>query len=108
MNTKSLVAMLLCIGLSACAKEKGEQHQLKSAFLDSCVKQESASRDEKKAKSYCDCVADSVFSNREISATTKQLMPTMNDKNSDLYKQQDASKVRGALMGCYTSNFYKK
>ncbi|WAK03211.1 hypothetical protein [Methylobacter sp. YRD-M1] len=109
MNKKILaVTASLCIGLWACSGEKGDEYKVKSAFINSCVKQESSSRSEEQAKSYCDCVADSVFSNRDISDETKQLMPAMSDKNSKLYKQDDIAMVRGALMSCYTANFYKK
>lgn len=108
MNNKIVVIVSLGIGLTACSGEKGEKYQVKSAFINHCVTQESASRSHDQAKSYCDCVADSVFSNRDISDETKKLMPTMNDKDSQLYKQSDAAKVRGALMSCYTAKFYKK
>ncbi|MBF6649323.1 MULTISPECIES: hypothetical protein [unclassified Methylobacter] len=109
MNKKILVITAsLCIGLSACSGEKGDEYKVKSAFINSCVKQESSSRSEEQAQSYCDCVADSVFSNRDISDETKKLMSTMSDKDSKLYKQNDAAMVRGALMSCYTANFYKK
>jgi hypothetical protein len=109
MNKKILAVIAsLCIGLSACSGEKGDEYKVKSAFINSCIKQESSSRPEEQAKSYCDCVADSVFSNRDISDETQKLMPTMSDKDSKLYKQNDAAMVRGALMSCYTAKFYKK
>jgi hypothetical protein len=108
-NKKILVFIAyFCIGLSACSGEKGEAYQVKSAFIGSCIKQESATRPEEQAKSYCNCVADSVFSNSNISDETKKLMSTMNDKDSKLYKQNDIAMVRGALMSCYTDKFYKK
>lgn len=109
MNNKVLVFIAaLCINLSACSGEKSGSDQIKSAFINSCIKQESATRSTDQASSYCNCVADEVFSNRDISAETKSLMSTMADKNSKLYKQNDVAMVRGALMSCYTSNFYKK
>lgn len=108
MNKKFATIASLCVGLSACGGEKGEEYQIKSAFIEYCVKQESVSRSEDQARSYCNCVADSVFGNEDISTETKKLMPTMQDKDSQLYKQSDAAKVRGALMSCYTAKFYKK
>ncbi|WP_031434715.1 hypothetical protein [Methylomarinum vadi] len=108
MNKKLVVIASLGIVISACAENKGEDYKIKSAFLNACVKQQSSSRSEGQAKSYCDCVADAVFGNKDISVETKKLMPTMNDKDSQLYKQSDAAKVRGALMSCYTAKFYKK
>jgi hypothetical protein len=109
MNKKILAVIAsLCLNLSACGGEKDDEYTVKSTFINSCIKQESSSRPEDQAKSYCDCVADSVFSNRDISDETKKLMPTMSDKDSKLYKQNDAAMVRGALMSCYTANFYKK
>lgn len=109
MNKKILMFIVaLCIGLSACSGEKGNEYQVKSAFINNCIKQESAARPAEQAKSYCDCAADAVFSNRNISEETKNLMPTMSDKNSKLYKQNDIATVRGLLMSCYTTKFYKK
>lgn len=109
MNKTIMLITAFCLGLSACgSKDKPETNQAKSAFLNSCIKQESSSRPVEQAESYCDCVADSVFSNSDISDATKKLMSTINDKEGPLYKQSDATKVRGALMACYTSKFYKK
>lgn len=109
MNKKNLMFMVaLCINLSACGGNKGNEDRLKSAFINSCINQESASRSAEQAKSYCDCAADAVFYNKNISDATKNLMPTMSDKNSDLYKQKDVGMVKGALMSCYTTKFYKK
>lgn len=98
----------LCLGLSACGGEKGNEYQVKSAFINNCIKQESSTRSVEQAKSYCDCAADAVFSNSNISDDTKNLMPTMSDKNSKLYKQTDIGTVKGLLMSCYTKKFYKK
>ncbi|MGJ0492626.1 hypothetical protein [Methylobacter sp.] len=109
MNKKILVFVAsVFIGLSACSGEKGDEYKVKSAFINSCIKQESSARPAEQAQSYCNCVADAVFSNRDISAETKNLMPTMNDKDGKLYKQNDVAMVRGALMSCYTTKFYKK
>lgn len=109
MNNKGLVFIAaLCINLSACSGEKSDKYQVKSAFINNCIKQESSTRSTDQASSYCNCVADEVFSNSDISDETKSLMSTMSDKNSKLYQQKDVAKVRGALMSCYTSNFYKK
>lgn len=108
MNKKILVFTAVCINLSACGAEKGDEAKVKSAFINSCIKQESATRSAEQAASYCNCAADAVFSNRNISDATKNLMPTVNDKDSKLYQQSDAAMVRGALMSCYTSKFYKK
>ncbi|MGJ0485575.1 MAG: hypothetical protein ACR65R_13755 [Methylomicrobium sp.] len=109
MNKRTLVFILtLCSGLSACSGEKSETHQVKSVFVNNCIKQESSTRPTEQANSYCDCVADAVFSNSNISDETKNLMPTLSDKDSKLYKQNDVAMVRGALMSCYTTNFYKK
>lgn len=108
MNKKILVIIAACINLSACGGEKGDEYKLKSAFINNCITQESSTRSAEQAKSYCNCAADSVFSNRDISDETKKLMPTMNDKDSKLYKQNDVAMVKGALMSCYTSKFYKK
>lgn len=108
-NKKILVFIAyLCIGLSACSGEKGEEYKVKSAFINSCIKQESSTRPAEQANSYCNCVANSVFSNSSISDETKNLMSTMNDKDSKLYRQNDITMVRGALMSCYTAKFYKK
>ena len=109
MNKKVLVFIAaLCFGLSACSVEKDNGYPAKSAFIDNCIKQESSTRSVEQAKSYCDCAADAVFSNRNISEETKNLMPTMSDKDSKLYKQNDIATVRGLLMSCYTTKFYKK
>ncbi|MGZ5050154.1 MAG: hypothetical protein ACXWF8_09095 [Methylobacter sp.] len=109
-NNKILVftVLLLCCGLAACDGKKDNEYQVKSAFIGSCIQQESSTRSLEQAKSYCDCAADAVFSNRNISEETKKLMPTMNDKNSRLYQQSDAAMVKGAMMSCYTAKFYKK
>lgn len=98
----------LFIGLSACSGEKENNYQVKSAFINNCIKQESSTRSAEQAKSYCDCAADAVFNNRNISDETKNLMPTMGDKSSKLYKQNDIAMVKGLLMSCYTTKFYKK
>jgi len=108
MNKKILVFIAVSINLSACGGEKGEEYKVKSAFINSCVKQESSTRPAEQAESYCNCAADAVFGNRNISNETKNLMSTMNDKDSKLYQQHDAKMVKGALMSCYTSKFYKK
>lgn len=109
MNKKILVLLVaLCVGLSACSGDKDNGHQVKSAFINSCITQESSTRPEEQAKSYCNCAADAVFSNRNISDETKKLMPTMSDKGSKIYKQNDIATVRGLLMSCYTAKFYKK
>lgn len=109
MNKKVLVFIAaLCLGLSACSGEKGNGNLVKSAFVNNCITQESSTRSAEQAKSYCDCAADSVFSNRDISDETKNLMPTMSDKDSKIYKQSDIATVKGLLMACYTKKFYKK
>jgi hypothetical protein len=109
MNKKNLVFIAaLCIGLSACSGEKDSESLVKSAFINTCITQESSTRSAEQAKSYCDCAADSVFSNTNISDDTKNLMPTMSDKESKIYKQSDIATVRGLLMSCYTKKFYKK
>jgi hypothetical protein len=109
MNKKNLLfIVVLCLGLSACSGEKDNGYQVKSAFINNCIKQESSARSLEQAKSYCDCAADAVFNNRDISDETKSLMLTMNDKNSKLHKQSDIATVRGGLMACYTKKFYKK
>jgi hypothetical protein len=109
MNKKILVFIAaLCIGLSACSGEKGNGIQVKTAFINNCITQESSTRSAEQAKSYCDCAADSVFSSGNISDDTKNLMPTMSDKDSRIYKQSDIATVRGLLMSCYTKKFYKK
>lgn len=109
MNKKFLVfTAVLCSGLSACGGDKSNEQMAKSAFLNSCIQQESSTRSVEKAKSYCECSADAIFSNKDISEETKNLMPTMNDKNSKLYEQKDAAMVKGSLMSCYTAKFYKK
>ncbi len=109
MNKKFLVFIAaLCIDLSACSGENSGGNKVKPVFVNSCIKQESTTRSTEQASSYCNCVADAVFGNSDISDETKNLMPTMNDKDSKLYKQNDAPAVRGALMSCYTANFYKK
>lgn len=107
-NNKLIFAAFLCCGLAACDAKKDNEHQVKSAFIGSCIQQESSTRSLEQAKSYCDCAADAVFGNRNISEETKKLMPTMNDKNSKLYQQSDAAMVKGAMMSCYTAKFYKK
>jgi hypothetical protein len=109
MNKKFLVYVVaLCIDLSACSGENSETYQVKSVFVNDCIKQESSTRPTEQAGSYCNCVADAVFSNSDISDETKNLMPTLSDKGSKLYQQNDVAMVRGALMSCYTTNFYKK
>lgn len=109
MNKKILVFIAaLCTGLSACTGEKDNEYQVKSAFINNCIKQESSTRSVEQARSYCDCAADSVFSNSNISDDTKNLMPTMSDKDSKIFKQNDISMVKGLLMSCYTKKFYKK
>ncbi len=108
--TKKIFVIIaaLCLDLSACSGEKNNNDMVKSTFIDSCIKQESSTRPTEQANTYCNCVADDVFSNSDISDETKNLMPTISDKNSKLYQQNDIAKVRGALMSCYTANFYKK
>ncbi len=109
MNKKILVFIAaLCVGLSACSGEKGNGNLVKSAYINSCITQESSTRSAEQAKSYCDCAADSVFSNSSISDETKNLMPTISDKDSKIYKQSDIATVKGLLMACYTKKFYKK
>jgi hypothetical protein len=109
MNKKILVFIAaLCINLSACGGNKGNEEKVKSAFINSCISQESSARPADQAKAYCNCAADKVFSNANISDQTKSLMITMNDKDSQLYKQSDAATVKGSLMSCYTAKFYKK
>jgi hypothetical protein len=109
MNNKILVLLVvLCIGLTACSENKGNEENVKSAFIGNCIKQESSARPADQAKAYCDCAADKVFSNSNISDKTKNLMPTINDKDSKLYQQDDIAMVKGALMSCYTAKFYKK
>ncbi|MGD7035334.1 hypothetical protein [Methylotuvimicrobium buryatense] len=109
-KNKSVIMAVWAVALSACGGggEDSGMSQVKSAFLDSCIQKEGRARPVEQARSYCNCVADSVFGNRDIFDETKRLMFTMSDKDSQLYKQDDASMVRGALMACYTSNFYKK
>ena len=109
MNKKILALIVaLSINLSACGGNKGNEENVKAAFISNCIKQESSTRPAEQAKSYCDCAADAVFSNKSISDETKNLMATMADKNSKLYQQKDAAMVRGSLMSCYTAKFYKK
>ncbi len=109
MNKKLAVFMAaLCLGLPACNGEKGNTDKMKPVFVNNCIKQESATRPADQADSYCNCVADAVFGNSDVSDATKNLMPTLSDKSSQLYKQDDIAMVRGALMSCYTANFYKK
>jgi len=109
MNKKILVFIAaLYFGLSACSGEKDNGYPVKSAFINNCIKQESSTRSVEQAKSYCDCTADSVFSNSNVSDETKNLMPTMSDKSSKIHKQSDIATVRGLLMACYTKKFYKK
>lgn len=109
MNKITLVSLAaICIALSACSGENSDTYKVKSVSVNNCIKQESSTRPAEQASAYCNCVADSVFSNRDISDETKNLMPTLSDKNSKLYQQNDVAMVRGALMSCYTINFYKK
>lgn len=109
MKKKTLVFITaFCLGLAACSGEKDNGNLAKSAYINSCITQESSTRSAEQAKSYCDCAADSVFSNRDISDQTKNLMPTMSDKDSKINKQSDIATVRGLLMACYTKKFYKK
>ena len=109
MNNKFFVLLVvLCIDLSACTENKGNEENVKSAFIGNCIKQESSARPADQAKSYCECAADKVFSNSNISNETKNLMPTINDKDSKLYQQEDVAMVKGSLMSCYTAKFYKK
>jgi hypothetical protein len=109
MNKKFLVFIVaLCLDLSACGEENSDTYKVKPVFVNNCIKQESSTRPTEQADSYCNCVADAVFSNSDISDETKNLMPTMSDQDGKLYKQNDIAKVRGALMSCYTANFYKK
>ncbi|CCE24925.1 hypothetical protein [Methylotuvimicrobium alcaliphilum] len=109
-KNKSVIMAVWAVALSACGGggEDSGMSQVKSAFLDSCIQKEGRARPVEQARSYCNCVTDSVFGNRDISDETKRLMFTMSDKDSQLYKKDDAAMVRGALMACYTSNFYKK
>jgi hypothetical protein len=100
--------LALCISASACSGKSSDTDKVKSVFVNSCIKQESSTRPTEQANSYCHCVADAVFGNSDISDETKNLMPTLSDKNSKLYQQNDVALVRGALMSCYTTNFYKK
>jgi hypothetical protein len=109
MNKKNLVLIAaLCIDLAACSGENRDTYPAKSVFVNSCIQQESSTRPIEQANSYCNCVADAVFSHSDISDETKKLMPTLNDKESKIYQQTDIVLVRGALMSCYTTNFYKK
>ncbi len=109
MSNKALVfTVALCINLSACGGDKGNEDKVKLTFINNCIKQESSARSVEQAKSYCDCAADAVFSNSNISNETKALMPTISDKSSKIHKQQDIATVRGLLMSCYTTKFYKK
>lgn len=109
MNKKNLIFIAaLCLGLSACSGEKDNGKLVKSAYINNCIKQESSTRSAEQAKSYCDCAADAVFSNSSISDETKNLMPTMSDKDSKIYQQSDIATVKGLLMACYTKKFYKK
>ncbi|MGZ4970363.1 MAG: hypothetical protein ACXV7H_12655 [Methylobacter sp.] len=109
MNQKILVFIAVsCIGLSACSGKKDNQYQVKTAFINSCIKQESSARSVEQATSYCNCAADAVFSNSNISDETKNLMPTISDKSGKIHQQNDISTVKGLLMACYTKKFYKK
>jgi hypothetical protein len=109
MNKKILVFLAaLCIGLSACGGGNGQATGAKSVFVNGCVQQESATRSMDQASAYCNCVADEVFGDGDISDETKNLMPTLSDKGSRIYQRDDITLVRGALMSCYTKNFYKK
>jgi hypothetical protein len=109
MNKKILVLLaVLCIDLTGCSGGKGEASGVKSVFVNGCVQQESTSRPIDQASAYCNCVADEVFGDNDISDETKNLMPTLSDKGSRIYQQDDITLVRGALMSCYTKNFYKK
>jgi hypothetical protein len=109
MNKKNLVFIVgLCIDLSACVGDNGNEDNAKSAFINTCIIHESSTRPAEQAKSYCNCAADAVFSNKNISNETKSLMSTMNDQGSKLYQQKDAAMIRGPLMSCYTAKFYKK
>lgn len=107
MNEKILMFIAI-LSLSACGGEKKNDNLVKSAFINNCINQESSTRSAEQAKSYCDCAADAVFNNKDISDETKNLMPTMSDKDSKINKQHDIAKVRGLLMSCYTTKFYKK
>lgn len=109
MNHKNLAFIaVISLAVSACGGENSAANKVKPVFVNSCIQQESATRSAEQAGAYCNCVADAVFGNSDISDETKNLMPGMNDKESLLYKQADAPLVRGALMSCYTANFYKK
>lgn len=109
MNKKNLVFIVaLCIDLSACTGNNSNEDKVKSAFINNCIQHEASTRPADQAESYCNCAADKVFSNTNISDATKNLMPTINDKNSKLYQQHDVSMVKGSLMSCYTTKFYKK
>ena len=99
---------VLFIGLAGCGRGSGEASGVKAVFVNGCVQQESAARSMDQASAYCDCVADEVFSDGDISDETKNLMPTLSDKDSLIYQRDDMTLVRGALMSCYTKNFYKK
>ncbi len=99
---------MLFIGLAGCGGGNGEAAGVKSVFINGCVQQESTSRPIDQASAYCSCVADEVFGDGDISDETKNLMPTLSDKGSRIYQQDDITLVRGALMSCYTNNFYKK
>ncbi|MGZ5055430.1 MAG: hypothetical protein ACXWAT_10885 [Methylobacter sp.] len=109
MNNKNLLFIVaLSVYLSACGGDKGNEAKVKSAFINHCISQESSTRPADQAKAYCDCAADKVFNNANISAQTKNLMPTINDKDTQVYQQSDAALVKGSLMSCYTAKFYKK
>jgi hypothetical protein len=99
---------LLFIGLAGCGGGNGESAGAKAVFVNSCVVQESATRAMDQASAYCNCVADEVFGDGDISEETKNLMSTLSDKGSRIYQRDDITLVRGALMSCYTKNFYKK
>lgn len=104
----SVFTATLYLGLSACSGENANQLPVKSAYMNSCIKQESSARSMAQAKSYCECAADAVFSNSSISDETKNLLPSLSDPHSKIHQQQDISTVRGLLMACYTKKFYKK
>jgi hypothetical protein len=99
---------VLFVGLAGCSGGNGEAAGVKSVFVNGCVQQESAARSADQAAAYCNCVADEVFGDGDISDETKNLMPTLSDKGSRIYQREDITLVRGALMSCYTKNFYKK
>jgi hypothetical protein len=99
---------VLFVGLAGCGGGNGKASGAKAVFVNGCVQQEGASRPMDQASAYCNCVADEVFGDGDISDETKNLMPTLSDKGSRIYQREDITLVRGALMSCYTKNFYKK